>query len=136
MANRNAENPPGDTSAIVRTRVLLADDESHVRTYLKAMVTGLQFEVVGEASNGRMAVEMFRRLKPDLLLMDLNMPVMRGDEALKEILAEMPDARVVMLSSLADRETVETCLELGAAHYILKDCSWDEMREAIMESLE
>lgn len=117
-------------------RILLADDEAHVRAYLKAVVTGLKLEVVGEVSNGRSAVEQFRRLKPDLLLMDLNMPVMRGDEALRDIMAETPDAHVAILSSLADRETVEKCLDLGAVHYIRKDCTADEMREAILEALE
>lgn len=118
------------------SRILLADDEAHVRAYLKAMITGLQCELVGEAANGQLAVEQFRRLKPDLLLMDLNMPVMRGDEALKVILTEMPDARVAILSSLADRESVEKCLDMGAVHYIRKDCPWDEMREAILEALD
>jgi two-component system, chemotaxis family, chemotaxis protein CheY len=130
------ENQDKTSDAKLRgTRVLLADDEAHVRVYLKFLLTRMRLDVVGEAANGDEAVRLYRELRPDIALLDLNMPVKTGEEALKEIMTEFPGARVIMLSSLADRETVETCASLGAINYIRKDCKPDEMREIIEESL-
>jgi two-component system chemotaxis response regulator CheY len=116
-------------------RLVLADDEPHVRVVLKAVLKGTGAEIVGEAANGAEALEQYRRLRPDLLLMDLNMPVMTGVEALQELRREFPDARVLILSSMTDRESVENCLDLGAVNYLRKDCSHEEIREVIFESL-
>ena len=69
------------------------------------------------------------------MLLDLNMPVMSGDEALKTLKGEFPGARIIMLSSLADRDSVEECLNMGAVNYIRKDCSFNEMTDIIRESL-
>lgn len=119
-----------------KVRVLLADDELHVRTYLRFMVTNMGFEVVGEAINGEDAVKQFRATKPDIVLLDLNMPIKTGEEALQEIVAEFPQARVMILSSSADRETVSTCLDLGASNFIRKDSSFEDIRDIILETLE
>jgi two-component system chemotaxis response regulator CheY len=119
-----------------KRRVVLADDESHVRVYLRFLLAGMGLDVVGEATNGLEAINLFRDKKPDLILLDLNMPIKTGEEALQAIKTEFPDARVVMLSSLADRESVEMCLNLGAAGYIRKDSSLNDIREIIKETLE
>jgi YesN/AraC family two-component response regulator len=133
IASQQDRQEQRPTSAL---RVLLADDESHVRTYMKYVIGTLNLKLVGEAVNGRDAVNLFREKQPDLLIMDLNMPVLNGEEAMAEILAEYPSARIIILSSSADRGNVETCAELGAANYLRKDCSFDEICEIVRETLD
>lgn len=111
--------------------VMIADDEAHIRLLIKTMLTGMNAEVVAEAADGQQAIEIFRDLKPDMLLLDVNMPVVDGTQTLKRIMAETPEAFVVMLTSVSDRETVEGCINLGAAHYIRKDTPISEMRKII-----
>jgi two-component system chemotaxis response regulator CheY len=116
-------------------KVVITDDEPHVRVFLKFAMNNMGLTVIGEAENGDQAVEVYRKLQPDMLLLDLNMPVKTGEAALREIRSEFPSACVVMLSSSADRESVEECAQLGAAHYIRKDCPFDEMKEIILSIL-
>lgn len=118
-----------------KSRVMIADDEKHIRLLLRAMVGQLECEVVGEAGDGQEAVAMYRSLKPDLLLLDVNMPRQTGDEALEEILGEFPEAAVIMLTSVFDRETVGRCLSLGAVNYIRKDTPLPEMKRLVRETL-
>ena len=110
---------------------MIADDEAHVRRYIGLLMEQMNSEIAGEATNGGEAVEMFSRVKPSLLLLDINMPVMSGKSALKEIMSLYPKAFVIMLTSLVDRETIEDCLSLGASGYIRKDVDIDEFRESI-----
>jgi two-component system, chemotaxis family, chemotaxis protein CheY len=117
-----------------RPRVLIAEDESHSRLLLKAIVTSMNCEVVGEATTGQETIELYRQLKPHMLLLDINMPNKTGDEVLKEIKAEFPRAFVVVVTSVADQESVERCLELGAANYIRKDTPIAEIKTAIKET--
>ncbi len=117
-----------------RRLVLVADDEVHIRMVLTTVLKGMGIEAV-EAGNGQAAVEKFRELRPDLVLMDVNMPVKTGDEALKEIMKEAPTARVVMLTSMADMTTVDACLRAGAFNYLRKDSPLDEIRAAVQEAL-
>ncbi|MFO8112134.1 MAG: response regulator transcription factor [Desulfosalsimonadaceae bacterium] len=117
-----------------RNRVMIADDEAHVRRYIGAIMKDMNSEIAGEAKDGREAVEMFARLKPNLLLLDINMPVKSGKTALQEIISRFPRAFVIMLTSLADRETIEDCLSAGASGFIRKDVSIDEFKTAIKQS--
>lgn len=118
-----------------KVRVLLADDEIHIRYMIRNIVNGEGFVVVGEANNGEDALAMYRKHRPDLTLMDINLPLMNGDEVLAEIMRENPDAKVVMLTMVADVETVRRCLELGAANYILKSNPPDTIRKLLREVL-
>ncbi len=118
-----------------RSRVLVADDEMVMRMFIVSVLNKMNCEVVGQAANGNEAIAMFREKSPDLLLMDINMPVKTGEEALKEIMAEYPDARVIMLTSVVESETVKNCIELGACGYIRKDTSVDEIKTIINEAL-
>ena len=113
---------------------MIADDEAHVRRYIGLLMEQMNSEIAGEAEDGREAVEMFARVKPSLLLLDINMPVMSGKSALKEIMSRYPKAFVIMLTSLVDRETIEDCLCLGASGYIRKDVGIDEFKESIKAS--
>ena len=114
--------------------VLVADDENHIRLLFRSIFTAMGAKIVGEAQNGQMAAEMFRTRRPDLMLLDVNMPVQDGISALEEIMAGFPDAFVIMLTSVVDRETVERCLYLGASGYILKDTPIAEIKEMIQEA--
>jgi two-component system chemotaxis response regulator CheY len=117
-----------------RPKVLIAEDESHCRVFLKALLASMNCEVVGEAKTGAEVLNLYKELKPHLLLLDINMPLKTGDEVLKEILGEFPNAFVIMLTSVADLESVERCIELGAANYIRKDTPVAEIRTSIKET--
>jgi DNA-binding NarL/FixJ family response regulator len=107
----------------VMTRVLLVDDHRLVRAGLAALLAGTQdIEVVGEASDGQQAVELAARLKPDVVLMDLSMPVLDGVGATRRIVAAAPGTHVVVLTSFADHHRVTEAVAAGAVGYLLKDC--------------
>ena len=115
------------------TRIVLVDDEIHIRYLIRSIIRTEGYVVVGEANNGEDAIEMYRKQLPDLILMDINLPLKTGDDVLSEILKEFPEARVVMLTMVADIDTVKRCLEMGATDYILKNNSVDEIRRMLRE---
>jgi two-component system, chemotaxis family, chemotaxis protein CheY len=117
-----------------KPQVLLVDDETHVRHYMKSILTKMNCDVIGEGQNGTEAVELYKKHIPNLIFLDVNMPGKNGNEALMEIIAEFPKAFVIMLSSVSDMETVKKCIELGARNYILKSASLNEIKLAIKES--
>ena len=113
-------------------RTLITDDHKVVRRGLRGFLEldpGL--EVVGEASNGQEAVEMALRLEPDVVLMDLLMPVMDGIEATREIRLRLPEVEVVALTSVLEDASVTGAIKAGAIGYLLKTTEADELREAI-----
>lgn len=116
-------------------KILLVDDEPHVRKFVSLIVRGLGSFVLLEASNGREAIDLYRTHSPDLVLLDVNMPHIDGLATLREIRAIDPDAIVVMLTSLANRQTVEECAELGATDYLRKDTPRAEITEKLSSLL-
>ena len=118
-----------------KPRVLIADDQNFFRTMIKKMLISLNCEVVGEATNGDEAVELFFNEVPDIVLLDLHMPIKNGDKVLEEIIGCYPDARVIMLTSIGDSDVVVKCLKLGAMNYILKGTTKEKMKEIIEESI-
>jgi NarL family two-component system response regulator LiaR len=114
-------------------RVLVVDDHPVVRKGLCALLDSESYgiEVIGEASDGAMAVTQARALRPDVILLDLLMPIKSGLEALQEIRAADQDMRVLILTSAADRVLVLNALKAGANGYLLKDSSPDDLVQAI-----
>lgn len=113
-------------------KVLIADDHHVVRRGLLFFLkTQKDMDVVGEATNGREAVELTAKLRPDVVLMDLVMPIMDGIQATKKIKSQYPQTQVLMLTSFSDRDHVIPAIEAGAAGYQLKDIEPDDLVEAI-----
>jgi two-component system chemotaxis response regulator CheY len=117
-----------------KPRILLAEDEPHSRVLMKAVLASLNCDVIGEAKTGVEAVELYKKLKPDLMLLDVNMPLKTGDEVLKEILSYFPKAFIIILTSVSDVGTITECLSLGAANYIRKDTPIAEIKAIIKET--
>jgi two-component system chemotaxis response regulator CheY len=117
-----------------RPKVIVADDEGHCRVLMKAVLASMNCDVVGEARTGDEAIELYRKYRPNLLLLDVNMPIKTGDEVLEELLAEFPDAFVVVLTSVTDMESIEKCISMGAANYIRKDTPVAEIKMIIRET--
>jgi two-component system, NarL family, response regulator LiaR len=112
-------------------RLVLVDDHTMLRHGLRHTLRERGFEVIGEASNGRSGVQMVRELKPDVVVMDLDMPQMNGIEATRAILESDPGARVLMLTISTDDDDVLDALAAGACGYLLKTSPPDEVVRAI-----
>jgi len=113
-------------------RVLVADDHFVVRQGLAALLTPRNgMEVVGEATNGREAVELAQTLQPDVILMDMIMPELDGVAAIAQIKAQNPAARILVLTSFGEKEKVAAAIQAGALGYLLKDSSPDDLFDAI-----
>jgi len=117
-------------------RVLLADDSLVIRKNVEKLVQEIGYTVIGTAQNGSEAVELEKSNNPDLILLDINMPIKTGIEALEEIIENNPDALVIMMTSVSDAEVVEKCMDLGAANYIVKDSSPGEIMDTIRDTYE
>jgi len=116
-------------------RVLIVDDHPMVREGLKSLLsTSLDLEVVGEASNGEEAIALVPLVKPDVVLMDIVMPVMNGADATARIREQFPSVQVIALTSFADGEMVEQTLNAGAISYLLKDSRSEALTQAIRDA--
>jgi two-component system chemotaxis response regulator CheY len=112
---------------------LVADDENHIRSYVRIILNHLGVEQVFEASSGVEAVESFESNRPEIVFLDINMPGMTGLEALPRILEIDPDAVVLMLTGHASRHLVEGSAKAGAMHYIRKDTPQKEISSMLVE---
>jgi DNA-binding NarL/FixJ family response regulator len=113
-------------------RIVLADDHSVVRQGLKMFLSlDPDLEVIGEAQNGKEALELAKELRPDVVLMDLLMPVMDGITAIGEIRSALPDTEVIALTSVLEDASVVGAVKAGAIGYLLKDTQSDELCRAI-----
>jgi len=113
-------------------RVLLADDHQLFRQGMRSMLADdARFKVIGEAENGRSAVELARQLVPDVVVMDISMPDLNGIDATRQIRKRSPGIQVLALSAHADRQFVAQVLAAGASGYLLKDCAFDELCRAV-----
>ena len=101
-------------------RILIVDDAAFMRISIKNMLTKNGYEVVGEAENGLIGVELYKELKPDIVTMDITMPEMSGLDALKEITKVDPQAKVVMVSAMGQEAMVREAIVSGAKGFIVK----------------
>jgi DNA-binding NarL/FixJ family response regulator len=118
-----------------RITVLLADDHTVVRQGLRALlVVEGDIEIVGEADTGRQAVQLAKKLMPDVIVMDIAMPLLNGLEATRQITKQVPASRVLILSSYSDDEYVQQLTEAGAAGYLVKQTAANDLLKAIREA--
>jgi DNA-binding NarL/FixJ family response regulator len=113
-------------------RVLLIDDHRILRQGLRALLEREpDFEVIGEAEDGRSGVEMAKDSHPDIILMDISMPALNGIDAARQILAHSPQSRIIALTAHSDRNLVREILKAGAVGYVVKDSAVEELTSAV-----
>jgi DNA-binding NarL/FixJ family response regulator len=113
-------------------KVLLVDDHAIIREGLRSLLEKQpEMEVIADTDDGRKAIELVRELLPDIVIMDITMPGLNGIEATRQITAEFPDVKVIALSIHSKRRYVADMLSAGATGYILKECLFDELVQAI-----
>ena len=118
-------------------RVMIVDDHQMVREGLKVLLSTCDdIVVVAEAANGAEAVDQCRLIRPDVVLMDIQMPVMDGAEATAEITSTCPDIQVIALTSFVDQEFVEKTIDAGAISYLLKDARPEALIQAIKDAVD
>ena len=114
-------------------RILIVDDSLLARNNLKSILQNGEHKVVGEAVDGEQAVDQYLQLKPDIVTMDITMPKVNGIESLKRIIADDPEARVIMISALGQGGKILEALNSGARHYLSKPFESEKVLEAISE---
>lgn len=114
---------------------MLVDDASFMRMMLKNILVGSGYEVVGEAENGAKAIEQFKALKPDLVIMDIIMPEMGGIDAVREIIKLNPSAKILMCSSMGQQSLVVEAIQAGAKDFIVKPFQPSNVLEAVKKAL-
>ena len=112
-------------------RILIVDDAAFMRMMIKDILTKNGYEVVGEGENGIRAVEKYKELTPDLVLMDITMPEMNGIDAVKNIKAIDPGAKIVMCSAMGQQAMVIESIQAGARDFIVKPFQADRVLEAV-----
>ncbi|MBA7542773.1 Chemotaxis protein CheY [subsurface metagenome] len=117
-------------------RVLLVDDLSFMRMVQKDILSGSGYDVVGEASDGLEAVEMYESLKPDIVLMDITMPNMNGLDAVNRILAADPQAKIIICSALGQQKLIVEAINSGLKDFIVKPFKAEKLLSAMARALE
>jgi DNA-binding NarL/FixJ family response regulator len=116
----------------MNTRILLVDDFTMIRETLRTLLETQPFlEVVGDTDDGRKALELVRKLSPDIVIMDVTMPSLNGIEATHKIISEFPNVKVIALSLHHEQSFVAAMLSAGALGYVLKESLFDELVQAI-----
>ncbi len=112
-------------------RLMLADDHRMLREGLSRSMREQGFDIVGEAGDGAEAVSLALSVRPDVILMDVTMPEIDGVEACRQVRAQLPDTKVVMLTMHADQGVLTSAIRAGATGYLVKDCSTEEIASAV-----
>lgn len=116
-------------------RILIVDDAAFMRMMIKDIINKNGYEIAGEAENGLMAVQLYGELKPDLVTMDITMPEMDGIEALKQIKAKDPGAKVIMCSAMGQQAMVMEAIQSGARDFVVKPFQQDRVIQALEKAL-
>ena len=120
----------------MKAKILIADDSAYMRSILKDLLLRNGYDVIGEAKNGREVIELYGKLKPDVIAMDIMMPEMSGTQALKELKERYPEARVVMSASMGQQNLVVEAIRAGAAEFFIKPVQAERVVEAIDKALQ
>ena len=112
--------------------VLIVDDSRTSRRILKDILERADYSIVGEAINGKEGVDLYKKLQPDIVTMDITMPEMDGIEALKQIRKEFPDAKVVMITAAGQKDKMMEAVKLGAAEFVSKPF----VEETVLDAME
>lgn len=116
----------------MQVRILLVDDHTMFLNALRSVIEKESgFRIVGEAENGRQALEKVRELNPDVMILDIAMPELNGAETARKVAADHPQIKIIALSMYSEKRIVADMLKAGVRGYVLKDCAYDELREAI-----
>ena len=130
-----ADFPDVPLSQAVRpVRLVLADDHRMLREGLRRSLEGEGFDVLGEAADGAAAVQLAEELRPDVVLMDVSMPILDGVEATRQVRRVAPDVQVVILTMHADQEVLVRAVRAGASGYLVKDCSTEEVVQTVRQA--
>jgi two-component system chemotaxis response regulator CheY len=116
------------TSPNSQKRLLVVDDALIMRAMIKDLAKQAGWEIAGEATNGREGIERYRELRPDLVTLDIVMPELDGVEALRALRQEFPEAAVVMVTAIDQKEKLSECIRLGARDFIVKPFDRDHLR--------
>jgi two-component system chemotaxis response regulator CheY len=116
-------------------KILIADDAAFMRVMIKGILSKQNYEIVGEAKDGREAVELYQKLKPDLTTMDIIMPEVNGIEAVKEIMKVDPNAVILMCSAMGQQAMVIEAIAAGAKDFIIKPFQPPRVLEAVERAL-
>ncbi len=111
--------------------ILIADDAAFMRDMLRQIIEDMDWTVVGEATDGREAITLYQKNKPDLVLLDITMPNLDGTQALKAILADDPHAQIVMITALGQKDQVLDAIKAGARDFIIKPFDHDRVTETL-----
>ncbi len=117
------------------SRILVCDDSAFMRMMLKKLLTDMGHEIAGEAGDGKQAVQLYRQHKPDLVTMDITMPIMDGIEAVKHIHEEDPSARIIMVTAIGQRSIIADAIKAGAASFIVKPFEPEQVEETVNKVL-
>lgn len=112
-------------------RILVVDDAAFMRMMIKNILSKNGYEIVGEAENGKDAIEFYKKLKPDLVTMDITMPEMNGIEGVKAILEFDPNAKIIMCSAMGQQAMVMEAIQVGAKDFIVKPFQQERILQAI-----
>ena len=136
MESLNKKRPEGLNKLDQSYKVLVVDDSSTMRRIIIQQLKSEAYEICGEASNGEEALQLYKEKDPDIVTLDINMPIMDGVEALKRILEYNKNARIVMLTSEGQKETVIDAISLGARGYIVKPPNKVKVCESVKKALD
>jgi len=115
--------------------ILLVDDAAFMRMMLKDILVNNGYQIIGEAENGAVAIDKYMELKPDITIMDITMPEMDGLQAVKEIRARDPQAKIVMCSAMGQQAMVIEAIQAGAKDFVVKPFQADRVLEAVAKAL-
>lgn len=115
--------------------ILIVDDAQFMRITLRKLLENANYKIAGEAENGLEAIELYKQLKPDLVIMDITMPVMNGIEAIQKLIAYDPEANIVVCSAMGQQRVVVEAIESGAKDFIVKPFNENNVLETIHQVL-